>query len=158
MTQYTPQDLPLFRRAFAARWDIPQETKKKVVDFARETLESQDTSSQDKTRAAKLLIEVDKLNLRQEQMLLPKINVNIDYHKLSDADIERKLKELNDLERTVLDEPERLDLPGNTDPEAEATGGIKQTQEYSDIEIQPDISPRSRSALLPPLHKVDSNT
>lgn len=100
MTNLTVKDLPLFSRATRERWPMSTELRSRGVELCKEVVADQANkySVTDKLRAVNTMARLDTLNLRHEEIFTPKIDVALDLTGLSDEEILKRLKLLEQVE------------------------------------------------------------
>lgn len=96
--RFTVKDLPMIRSNALKRWEcIDDAVKQEVGLLIKDTLYSNDVDIKYKLQAASLAERIDRLNLKHEQFVTPKIDVSV--ADLSDEQLESELKRLEEMER-----------------------------------------------------------
>lgn len=112
-TVATVDDLALVSRAMRERWNISQETRDRTLKQITSILEDEIECRKTQIAAAKVLVQMDALNLREKAIETPK-EVNVNLNGKSSIELELILKKaLTEIESSgiILNERKALPVP-----------------------------------------------
>lgn len=93
------KDMGLYHKAIKQRWPVRDETKLKIVQLAETTLDNQEAALKDKMSAARMVVNIDRLNMEDERLHTPNVNINVNVKALSNDELEQRIR---DIERELL--------------------------------------------------------
>lgn len=96
MTNLNITDGPLIRRAIRSRWNMSDAIRSRAIEICETALNKPDyeVPLDEKRKFIKSLTEIDKLNIDEEKIYTPKINLHGDISKLQDHELELRERQL----------------------------------------------------------------
>lgn len=129
----TVKDLGLIHQSIKKRWQIPKETQEQVAAAIKAGLEHENPIT--KLRAVRCIVELDKLNIQHEKMLMPSLTqINVDVKVKKDEDIDKEIEEI-ERELKLLEERKLNGTSSSEIIDVEARE-VKES-EVSDTELPP---------------------
>lgn len=96
MSKLSVNDGGLIRRAIRSRWNMSDDVRTKAIEICEKALKSDRVPMDEKRKFIKTLTEIDKLNIDEEKIYAPKVNLNLNLSKLKDEDLIAREKELEE--------------------------------------------------------------
>lgn len=127
-TQFGSVDIPLINRAIRERFDIPEDTRKDMVDSMSVLMTDDEASDKDRIAAAGVLARLDAINISHQKIMMPHVRINTSVEMLTDEEIESQIAELE----------QQLDIPKSFTPTAQDLG------EPLDAGVIPEVEARNR--------------
>ena len=98
---YTGKDLPIINQAVRERWPINDSIKNKVLKALNQILDKEEELEL-KLKASNTIAKIDSLNLQEQKIKTPTVNINVDLNKLNDSELDKRIAEL-EAQITVLE-------------------------------------------------------
>ena len=104
------QELQLTNRAIRGRWNIPLKTKQDTVRLISEVINNTEESADTRLKAAKIAGELDKIDLRDEEIHTPR-QLNVSLTKLPTSELLEKLQHLTKDDPSLFQKLQQRLLP-----------------------------------------------
>lgn len=92
--EYTEKDLSMLKRAGRERWDIRPELRESLLKKMETIITDGDGKPENAIKAASVIRSLDALNLKEEEIRTPNVNINVNVGELSDLELRKHIEQL----------------------------------------------------------------